>query len=801
MMAFNKKGLSETAAVAEPAGVKDFADQPSAEDNDYLKSVFDNAPVGIYQSIEDRLIRVNPTFARMFGYENPAEMLASGRHPAGYFAENGKREEILRKVKATCGYYKQEVEYRRKDDSIFAASLRMRVVRDESGGVMFFEGFVEDMSDFKQAERKATAALEYVRILLRSAPIGIVTYRATGETVSANPAVAVMLGGTMEEILKQNFHTLESWKKSGLYAAAQRALQAGQTEKAEIRHLSTFGKTLYLSAQLIPFAYAAEPHLLLLMADITEQKQGEAALRESEERLRQMAENLSHIFWITDKENDHMLYVSPAYEKILGRSCQSLYERPKSFLDAIHPDDLPRVLEAIARERQGENFDEQYRIARSDGAVRWIHARNFAVRDAEGRIFRHTGIAEDITEKRQIEEQLRQAQKMEEIGRLAGGVAHDFNNIVAAILMNLGYLQQSPQLTFGTRETLKEIESEAMRAANLTRQLLLFSRQHVVRLEPLDVNALIQGLLKMLRRLLRENIEIDFRDDSGALYIQADGAMLEQLVMNLCVNARDAMPKGGRLTLHTSLVERTDDSAKSHSEARPGRFVCLAVADTGCGMDATVQEHIFEPFFTTKEVGKGTGLGLATVYGVAKQHRGWIEVESVVGQGSSFRVFLPALVKAPEGPAPPKNAPAPAAGGGETILLVEDELALRRASALCLRKLGYAVLEAANGAQALKVWEQNRNEIDLLLTDMIMPGAVTGAELAERLRVDKPALPVIVSSGYSGGPPEGGQAHPGMTFLDKPFRLPVLAAMVRQCLDKNKRETNGNNEHENLPGR
>ena len=339
---------------------------------------------------------------------------------------------------------------------------------------------------------------------------------------------------------------------------------------------------------------------------------------------------------------------------------------------------------------------KRYRIIQPDGSVRWIRDRAFPVRGPDGQVLRFVGVARDVTESRRLEEQLRQAQKMEAIGELAGGVAHDFNNILTATLMHLGLLQDSPQLTLGIKETLKEVECETMRAVGLTRQLLLFSRRQVARFQPLDLNLLIQQLLKMLRRLLGENIEVDFQGSPAAVWVKADAGMIEQVVMNLCINGRDAMPKGGRLTLRTKAVELTRESAGLNPNARAGRFVCVSVADNGCGMDELVLKRIFEPFFTTKEAGKGTGLGLATVYGIVKQHEGWVEVESELGQGSLFRVYLPEE-PAPQPLSPDSPRPGAIQGGSETILLVEDELPVRRTIALALRLLGYAILEAASG--------------------------------------------------------------------------------------------------------
>ncbi len=385
---------------------------------------------------------------------------------------------------------------------------------------------------------------------------------------------------------------------------------------------------------------------------------------------------------------------------------------------------------------------------------------------------------------KELGEQLRQAQKMEAIGQLAGGVAHDFNNMLAAVLLHLGMLQCNPAVTDEMSESLKEMEKGLIRATSLTRQLLLFSRRQVPRVETLRLNGLIADLLNMLRRLLGENIEVSYEEAPSECWLEADAGMIEQVLMNLCINARDAMTGGGRLTIGTTLLDLEAKPALPNPDFRPGRFIRLSVTDTGCGMDEKVLQRIFEPFFTTKEVGKGTGLGLATVYGIVKQHNGWVEVDSVVGRGSAFHVYLPAsrrevcLTRASE------QSPE-IRGGQETILLVEDEVSVRRAAALCLRKLGYAVLEAADGMQALHVWERQLDKIDLLLTDMVMPEGMTGLELAESLKKDKDGLKVIISSGYS---KEATNYRPGngahITYLAKPYPAATLAKTVRDCLDR-----------------
>jgi CheY-like chemotaxis protein len=326
--------------------------------------------------------------------------------------------------------------------------------------------------------------------------------------------------------------------------------------------------------------------------------------------------------------------------------------------------------------------------------------------------------------------------------------------------------------------------SDAERAASLTRQLLMFSRRQVIQVKQIDLNEVLANLLKMLRRLLGETINLEFQGNPHPLWIKADAGMIEQIVTNLCVNARDAMsPNGGRLTINARLVPVGAEAAQGNAEARPGTFVCLSVIDTGCGMDAATLKHIFEPFFTTKEVGKGTGLGLATVYGITKQHGGWVEVVSEVGRGSIFRVYLPALTKA----LPPDSGPAEVETrkGTETILLVEDDQAVRDMIVRGLLRYGYRVFVAANGREAEEIWQRHAEEIDLLFTDIRMPGGTSGLELYERFKHSKASLQVVISSGYSEEIVRLGMSvNPFLVFLPKPYDVKTLADTVRRCLDR-----------------
>jgi PAS domain S-box-containing protein len=507
----------------------------------------------------------------------------------------------------------------------------------------------------------------------------------------------------------------------------------------------------------------------------------EEILRESEERFRQLAENIQEVFWMT--ANKQIIYVSPAYERVWGRSRATLYESPRSWIDAIHPDDRAQVLEAARTLQTGGPYDETYRITRPDGAVRWIHDHGYPVRGVSGEIARFVGTAEDITERRELEEQYRQAQKMEAVGRLAGGIAHDFNNLLTVIQGYGSLLVMGEEPPNGTANAAQQIVWAAERAANLTRQLLAFSRRQVMQLRPLDLTEIVASLTTMLQRVLGAEVKLQLNPHPTPLITRADAGMLDQVLMNLVINACDAMPGGGRLVIETTEGNLSEEDASAIPDAKPGRYVSLRVTDSGSGITPENMSHIFEPFFTTKQPGKGTGLGLATVFGIVKQHGGWIQVASKVGRGTIFQIFLPAADESPDAQAMTTSKPE-AKAGSETVLLVEDEPSLRMLTRVVLESRGYRVLEAANGVEALRIWDQREGVIHLLLTDLMMPEGIGGLQLASRLQKSAPELRVLFTSGFSGDIAGGNlQLEEGHNFIQKPYAPEQLLEVVRRCLD------------------
>ena len=496
-------------------------------------------------------------------------------------------------------------------------------------------------------------------------------------------------------------------------------------------------------------------------------------LMESEEKTRQLVENINQVYFLVTPDGATAIYVSPAYERIWGRSCESFHREPLSWLEAVVPDDRPALDRLLASERSGG--ETEFRIENRTTGRRWIRSRSFPIVDADGKLIRLGRVAEDITVLKETEAHLRQAQKIDGIGQLAGGIAHDFNNILTAILGYSHFLHVSLAESDPMRADVEEIQAAGNRAAALTRQLLAFSRQQVLQPKVVDLNLLVADLEKMLRRLIGEDMVLVSKLRSRAGRIRVDPGQIEQVILNLVVNARDAMPTGGEIVIGTEDAELTDGRGGSH--------VVLTVTDDGCGMDAETMTHIFEPFFTTKPTGKGTGLGLSTVYGIVKQSGGTIQVDSKPGKGTAFRVHLPQCLEEaePRQPLSPSGRPS---RGTETILLVEDDDTVRAFVRRLLLQHGYHLLEASDAAEAMYLSEARTDPIHLLLTDIVMPG-MRGDDLAKALSGARPEMKVIFTSGYTQwGVVRHDMLDADAVFLVKPVDPELLVREVRQILDR-----------------
>src|SRR5205807_6259402 len=510
-----------------------------------------------------------------------------------------------------------------------------------------------------------------------------------------------------------------------------------------------------------------------------ERRRAEEALRESEKRLQAILDNSPAIIFLKDTEGRY-LFVNPQFgqltplapEQILGKTDDEIF--PPEQAAAFRANDLKVLQAGVALE-----FEE---VARHQDELYTSIVSKFPLRNTEGEVYAICGIATDITERKSLEAQLRQSQKMEAIGRLAGGIAHDFNNMLTVIngfseLMLLSLPVGDPH-----RNTAEHIRQAGEKAATLTRHLLAFSRQQVLQPRVLDLNAVVANMDTMLKRMIAEDIDLLTILSPGSTPVKADPGQIQQILMNLVVNARDAMPDGGRLTIETADVVLDTDYARRHVGVSPGRYVMLAVSDNGCGMDKQTQARIFEPFFTTKEEGKGTGLGLSTVYGIVKQSGGNIWVYSEPGRGTTFRIYLPRIEGVAEAIVPGK-AQEPLPRGSETLLLVEDDAGVRKLAKTTLQTQGYTVLEAAQGEDAVRLSGQHEGLIHLMVTDMVMP-EMSGRELAERLKPLRPNMKVLLMSGYTDKAMlHHGEMDPGAAFLQKPFTPQTLARKVREVLD------------------
>ena len=544
------------------------------------------------------------------------------------------------------------------------------------------------------------------------------------------------------------------------------------------------GATDYLLKQRLDRLVPAVLRTLAEAEERRKRREAEESRRASEVQYRRLFEAAQDGILILDAETGMVVDVNPFLVELLGFPREAFLGREVWELGFFK--------DIVANQDHFAELQEKEYIHYEDKPLEAADGRRIDV-EFVSNIYQvdHKKVMQcnirDISERKALEEQLRQSQKLAAVGQLAGGVAHEFNNMLAIIRGNAELLlMDEGQHTAETREGLTRVVVASERAANLTRQLLTFSRKQVMQPQPLVLNEVIANLTKTLNRAISENINLQCPYEALLPYVQADPGMMEQVILNLVANARDAMPQGGQLRVATEQVMLDEAHARVNPEARAGDFVCLSVSDMGTGIAPEVLPRIFEPFFTTKEVGKGTGLGLATVYGIIKQHQGWLEVSSQLGEGSTFKVFLPAI-PTPAGLAAAAEVEADIRGRNETILLVEDEPALRLMTRRMLERKGYRIREATDGQEALEVWQSHAGEISLLLTDIIMPGEMTGRDLAERLWGQRPGLKVIFTSGYTAdvlGASTDFIQRTRSYFLQKPCPSRALLETVRRCLDE-----------------
>jgi two-component system cell cycle sensor histidine kinase/response regulator CckA len=631
----------------------------------------------------------------------------------------------------------------------------------------------------KRAQQQLADSEAWYRLLFEANPEPMMVYdHETLRILAVNRAAIQGYGYSEAEFLARTIGDLHTPEDREVVDAVRREPRNEAVTRTGIRHRKRDGSLIEVEIIADSIDFGGRPARLILARDVTQRRRLERQLQESEQKYRMLFEANAEAMYVYDLETYRFLAVNQAAIAQYGYSRDEMLAM--SLFDLRPAVEVPK-LEAYLREHPTV----------SETTSGWIHRRkNGSLLEVE--VVAHTidfggrlanlVLARDITEQRRLEAQLRQAQKMEAVGRLAGGIAHDFNNLLTAILGSAQLALREVDRTHPVREDLEEIRRAGLRAADLTRQLLAYSRRQVVAPRVIDVNEAVRALDTMLRRLIREDIALVFELAPEPLAVRSDPGQLEQVVMNLVVNARDALPEGGRITVRTAAVTLGEHQPGNDPAAPPGPYVHLAVVDNGEGLSAEARTHLFEPFFTTKELGKGTGLGLATVYGIVKQNNGFIYVDSESGAGTTVRVYLPPA----SGPLPstersPTSAAAPRRGS-ETILLVEDERAVRHFARRALEANGYCVLAAADGAEALAIAERHVGPIHVLLTDVVMPG-IGGPELAHRLAALRPTLRVLFSSGYTDDETvRQGVREAGTAFLQKPFAPEDLLRKIAEVL-------------------
>jgi two-component system, cell cycle sensor histidine kinase and response regulator CckA len=786
------------------------------EAEERLRLLFENAVEGIFQaSVHGKLLSVNPALARMCGYSSPAEMIASGRDVStDFYADPQARLEFSRRMFADGAVERFEYQLRRKNGTKIWVSENARVVRDKAGEVIAYEGTMEDITDLKRAEMERQVTFEIIRSVNVTDNLDDLLYlihQALKKVLYAENCFIALY-----EPSSEMFHfpffvdqfdqapppqqvgrscTAHVYKTGRAMLIPQKVFDQlatqGDVELVGTPSPSWLGAPLHTPAATIGVlvvqhyeneeAYTERDLEFLAsvggqIALAIERKRAEEKIRESEARLRVLVEQLPAALWTVDK--------NLCFTSAVGAGLARLGLKPNlvgglSLFEYFGTTDSTLV--PIAAHRRAIGGEPVTFHSEWKGGSYTCHVE--PLRSSDGELQGAICMALDITDRKQLEEQLRQAQKMEAVGRLAGGIAHDFNNLLMVIQGYADLLAERLPEGDPLRRNAEQIQTASQRATSLTRQLLAFSRKQMLAPKVLSVQAVVADMEKILRRLIGEDVQLETASAPDLGLVKADRSQIEQVILNLAVNARDAMPEGGRLTIETANAELDASFAHPPAVLTPGKYVMLAVTDNGCGMDTETQTHIFEPFFTTKEKGKGTGLGLATVYGIVKQSGGYVWVYSEPGRGTSFKVYLPRIEEETSAPClePPAQFRA-TPRGSETVLLVEDEKGVRELAREYLQMIGYSVIEAENGHAALELSSMHSGKIHLLMTDVVMPG-ISGRELSERVKTTRPDIQVLYMSGYA----DQAVVHHGIlksdaVLLQKPFTLSALALKLREIL-------------------
>lgn len=745
------------------------------------RNLYDAAP-DMYHTLNKNgiIIDCNETEARMLGYKKE-EII--GRPVTDFFTEESKRffEEDFPRLNKENKLLNIEREFIRKDGTIFPAMLNVFSEYDENGEFVKANTISRDITILKQAENALRDSEKKYRNLVDNALVGIYKTNLKGDILYTNKALLKMLGfDSLEEMISVNVMT--TYKNPDDREVLIESLKnTGRISNFETELITKTGKP----KNIILNAILEGDIISGMMMDISERKKAEKVLLESEERYKRLLESVTdYVYTVEIKEGRPVRTLhGPGCKAVTGYDPEEFAADPYLWYQMVYDEDKEAVARQAERMLSGKSVSPlEHRIFHKNGFIRWVRNSTVARYDDNGHIIAYDGLISDITERKRLEEQLLHAQKMEAVGQLAGGIAHDFNNILTAIIGFGNLLKMDISKDVPSRTYVTQILNSAERAANLTQALLAFSRKQIINLRPANLNEIINVLEKLLSRLIGEDIELSTFLADEDLTVMADSSQIEQVLMNLATNARDAMPDGGSLIIRTGLVEFDYEFIKAHGFGRPGFYAIISVEDTGQGMDERTRERIFEPFFTTKEVGKGTGLGLSMVYGIIKQHEGYINAYSEPEKGTTFKIYLP-LIKSKAVEVMEEGLP-PIKRGTETLLVAEDDTQVRELTRELLEGFGYKVLEAADGEEAIKIFNENKDNIHLLILDVIMPRK-SGKEVHDEIKKVRPDIKAIFISGYTSDIIyKKGILKEGLDIILKPISLDELLIKVREVLDK-----------------
>jgi PAS domain S-box-containing protein len=731
---------------------------------------------------QTRKIFFSPRWKAMLGYEDheigdTLDEIETRVHPEDL---DRMLAAMRRNLSGESEGFHCEHRLRKKDGSYVWVEVFGRVItRAADGRPLRAVGTQKDITDRRLAEARLRDAHNFNEAVLRAVPVGILTYRADGHVASANPAALRFVGADHVTVMAQNFRKMESWSKFGLTAMAEEALAKNTVVTRRGRYVTTFGRENWSDMTFAPFDYDGERRLLLIVQDTTDQHKATDQLE-----LLRAALQAAPTGWVVTDAQGLIEWVNPGFTKLTGYPLEEAVGRPPSLLKSgKHPPAFYANLWQTVR--RGEIWEGELCNRRKDGSLYYERMTIAPVRDAAGAIAHYVAMKEDITGQHDLEQQLNRSQRLESIGLIASGIAHDLNNMLAPIMLSVGMIGTRHK-DRETRELLDMMQAAAQRGASVVQQVLTFARGVDGERTELDVRPLLKELAQLARETFPREIRVVVDVPAKPLLAVGDVTQLHQVLLNLAVNARDAMPDGGVLRLRAEGVTLDESAARLAPGGKAGDYVKLRVADTGSGIPPEIVERIFEPFFTTKPRGKGTGLGLSTVYGIVRSHGGFVTVTSQVGEGTEFSVLLPRSAVASAPAIPPAAAPAAIAGNGRAVLIVDDEDGVRYATGEVLKRHGFVVEKCSDGFEALRRLRGNPEQFSVAIVDLMMPG-MSGYKLIPEMRRLAPDLAIIVASGMTGDS-AAGETRAALTacgvrvLLDKPFAEAALLAALESEL-------------------